>query len=396
MATQTPTTQELSASIVGAIEAQIRQSVPLLPKAFIRVLAKVLAATYITLYKYIGFIGLQLFVRTASGSATVINGKSITPLIEWGRLIGLGDPLKATAAELEIQVTVENQTGFLPSSSQLLGGTNGVTYLTIGEVLLNAPTVTATVRAAADPNGTGGVGELGNLDPGAVLNFANPLPNVARATTVTAQTVTGADAETIDSYRQRVIDRFQRRPQGGAYADYAIWGEEVAGIASVYPYTGDPGEVDVFVESSTEADGIPTQAQLDAVFNSIELDQSGLASRRPANAFVNVLPITRTSFDVTVSGLQGNDLATLQADITAAVGGYFLQAEPFIVGLNTPPRKDQLTNVELLGVVNDIVKAADGSFSNATFKLTGQTDNLGAYTLGQGEKAKAATVGFSS
>ena len=102
MATQTPTTQELSAAIVGQIEAQIGQTVPLLPKAFIRVLAKVLAAVFITLYKYIGFIGLQLFVRTASGAATVINGKTITPLIEWGRLIGIGDPLKATAAELTI------------------------------------------------------------------------------------------------------------------------------------------------------------------------------------------------------------------------------------------------------------------------------------------------------
>lgn len=395
MATQTPTTQELSASIVGAIEAQIGQSVPLLPKAFIRVLAKVLAATFITLYKYMGFIGLQLFVRTASGSPTVINGKTITPLIEWGRLIGLGDPLEATAAELTIDVTVENQTGSLPSGSQLLGETNGVTYLTIGAVLLNAPTVPVLVRAAADPNGSGGVGEIGNLDPGAVLNFANPLPNVARAAVVTAQTVTGADAETIDSYRQRVIDRFQRRPQGGAYADYAIWGEEVAGIANAYPYTGQPGEVDVYVESATEPDGIPTQAQLDAVFDSIELDQSGLASRRPANAFVNVLPILRTSFDIEVTGLTGNDLATLQSNITAAVEGYFLQAEPFIVGINVPPRRDRISGIELLAVVNDIVKAAGGTFLSATFSLSGQGSNLSSYTLGEGEKAKAASVVFN-
>lgn len=395
MATQTPTTQELSSSIVGSIEAQIGQSVPFLPKSFIRVLAKVLAATFITLYKYIGFIGLQLFVRTASGAATVINGKTITPLIEWGRLIGIGDPLKATAAELTISVTVENQTGSLPSGSQLLGEVNGVTYLTIGAVLLNAPVVSVSVRAAADPNGSGGAGVIGNLEPGAVLNFANPLANVARATTVTAQTVTGADAETIDSYRQRVIDRFQRRPQGGAYADYAIWGEEVAGIANVYPYTGQPGEVDVYVESATETDGIPTQAQLDAVFDSIEVDQTGLASRRPANAFVNVLPITRTNFDVVVIGLQGNDLGAIQSDITQAVEGYFLQAEPFIVGLNTPPRKDRITAVELLCIVNDIVKAAGGTFPSATFALSGQPNNLSTYTLGEGEKAKAASVVYN-
>jgi uncharacterized phage protein gp47/JayE len=316
-------------------------------------------------------------------------------LIEWGRLIGLGDPLKATAAELTINITVENQTGSLPSGSQLLGETNGVTYLTIGAVLLDAPTVPVLVRAAADPNGSGGVGTVGNLEPGAVLNFANPLPNVARATTVVTQNVTGADAETTESYRQRVIDRFQRRPQGGAYADYAIWGEEVAGIANVYPYTGEPGEVDVYVESATETDGIPTQAQLDAVFNSIELDQSGLASRRPANAFVNVLPITRTNFDITVTGLQGNDLATLQADITAAVEGYFLQAEPFIVGLNVPPSRDRLSNVELLSIVNDIVKSAGGQFNSATFTLSGQASPLPAYILGEGEKAKAASVVFT-
>lgn len=395
MATQTPTTQELSDSIVGAIEAQIGQTVPLLPKAFIRVLAKVMAATFITLYKYIGFIGLQLFVRTASGSPTVINGKTVTPLIEWGRLIGLGDPIKAVPAELEIQVTVDNQTGSLPSGSQLLGETNGVTYLTIGAVLLDAPTVTVTVRASADPNGSGGVGEVGNLDPGAILNFANPLANVQRATVVTAQTVTGADAETIESYRQRVIDRFQRKPQGGAYADYDIWGRTVAGIANIYPYTGDPGQVDVYVESATETDGIPTTAQLEAVDDALQFADSGLADRRPANAWTNTLPITRTSFDVTVAGLTAPDLAQTQADVTAAVEGYFLNAAPFIVGLDTPPRRDTITAVELQGTVNDIVRAAGGSFTSATFNLTGGGSLLSAYVLGEGEKAKAANVGFA-
>jgi len=394
MATQAPKVQELTATIVGQIEAQIGQSVPLLPKSFIHVLAKVLAAVFITLYKYIGFIGLQLFVRTASGSPTTINGKTLTPLIEWGRLIGLGDPRKATAAELEVEITVEKQTGVLVSGAQLLGATNGVVYLTLGDVLLNAPTVSVTVRAAADPNGSGGVGSVGNLEAGAVLNFANPLANVSRVATVTQQLTSGSDAELIEDYRQRVEDRFKRRPQGGAYVDYAIWGDEPSEVATVYPYTGQPGRVVVYVESATEPDGIPTLAQLDNVFGSIELDASGLASRRPANAFVDVLPITRTSFTITVNGLQGGDLATLQADVVAAVEGYFLQSEPFITGLATPPRRDRLSNVELLGVINDIVRAADGIFSDASFTVTGEADALGSYVLGEGEKAKAGAVVF--
>ena len=43
--------------------------------------------------------------------------------------------------------------------------------------------------------------------------------------------------------------------------------------------------------------------QLDAVKAAIELDDSGLAARRPANAFVNTLPIKRTAFGVRIHAL---------------------------------------------------------------------------------------------
>lgn len=394
MATQTPTTAELTAQIVGAIEAQLGQTASFLPKSFIRVLAKVLSAVFITLYKYSSFIALQIFVSTASGSATVINGQTVTPLTLWGRLIGIGDPIAATAAELVATVTVENQTGTLASGSQLLGSTNGVTYITTGAVLLNAATVQVTVRAVADSNGTGGVGEIGNLVAGDAMTFANPLPNVSRDVVVVAQTITGADAETTDAYRERVIERFQRRPQGGAYSDYAIWGEGVAGVANIYPYTGAPGQVDVYVESSTETDGIPTAAQLVAVDSALQYAVSGLADRRPANAWTNTLPITRTGFDINVAGLAADDMATVQADITAALEGYFKNAAPYIVGLDVPPRMDSLTAVEVAGTVNDITRAAGATFSGATFMLTGTSAQLSAYTLGEGEKAKAVDVSF--
>lgn len=66
MALNPPTIDEIRDSIVSQIEASIGQTVPLLPKAFIRVLAKVLAAAILVLYKYGGFIFLQIFVSTAS------------------------------------------------------------------------------------------------------------------------------------------------------------------------------------------------------------------------------------------------------------------------------------------------------------------------------------------
>jgi uncharacterized phage protein gp47/JayE len=393
MSLTTPTTKEISDNIIAQLEATLNQSIPLLPKAFNRVIAKAIAGVFVLLYKYGGFMFLQIFVSVASTVETTVNGKVLIPLVSWGRLIGTGDPVPATSAELVVDITVENQTGSLPSGTQLIGADNGVTYITVGSVLLDAATVQATILAVSDQSGGGGTGTIGNLDVGKIVSFANPLANVARDTTVASQTVTGADAEDMEVYRQRVIDRFQKRPQGGAYADYELWGEEAAGIINVYPYTGDPGEVDVYseatVESSGSPDGIPTAAQLQAVLDLINFDDNGLASRRNANAFVNSNPITRTGFDVTVSGISGvSDLAATQADITTAVTEYFLSVEPYIPGLSIPPRNDLLTRTRLSAIVEDVVTAYNGTFTAAIFVETGDTGNLAAYSLGEGEKAK--------
>lgn len=397
MSLQTPTIKGVSDNIVSQISASLNQTIPLLPKSFIRVLAKVLAGVFILLYKYGGFMFLQVFVSTASASATTINGRILTPLIEWGRLIGVGDPAAATRAELLIEITVETQTGSLPSGTQLVSSANGVTYITLTAILLDAATKQTTVRAAADQADGGGAGAVGNLDPGQTLSFANPLANVARDTVVISQSVTGSDAETTDAYRQRILDRFQKRPQGGAYADYELWGEEPAGIINVYPYTSTcPGQVDVFAEATPESsgdpDGIPTTAQLQEVWDSIELDTTGLASRRPANALVNVYPITRLAFDVQVLGLLVDDLASVRDSIEAALTEYFLAREPYIPGLSVAPRRDRITNSAVAGTVEDIVSANNGIFSSVVIYKSAVL--VGAYSLGIGEKAKLGTLTY--
>ena len=391
-----PTTAEIADNIIAQLEITLSQTIPLLPKAFNRVLAKALAGVFVLLYKYGGFISLQIFVQNATIDDTEVNGSMVSPLKQWGRLIGVGDPTAATQAELLIDITVTNQVGSLPSGTQLLNSDNGVTYITIGDVLLNAATVQATIRAAADESGGDGSGTLGNLDPPSVVSFADPLPNVERDAVVDSQTVTGADGEATEVYRQRIVDRFQKRPQGGAYSDYEVWGEETAGIINVYPYTGQPGQVNVYSEatpaSSGSPDGIPTGAQLQAVKDSIELDQSGLASRRPANAFVNSLPITRTGFDVNVFGLLVEDAGLVQADITSAIEDYFYSREPYIPGLSIPPRNDRVTQSALAGAVEDVVSAAGGIFESIELKLGATVVPI--YTVGEGEKAKVLTVSF--
>ncbi|MEE9393710.1 MAG: baseplate J/gp47 family protein [Planctomycetota bacterium] len=410
MSLTTPTVADINAQIISQLGASLSTVIPLLPKAFLRVLSKTLAAVYILLWKYGGFIFLQTFVRTATIKEVTINGKLVSPLKEWGLLVGLPAPTAATQAELTITITVTNQTGSLPAGTQFINADNGVTYLLLGAVLLDAPTKVGTIRAAGDQGGGNGAGEIGNLEVGDIVSFANPIANVFRDTVVASQTAVGADEESTESYRQRIIDRFGRRPQGGALIDYRVWGGEDANIVAIYPYTGvvgsDPnrpnGRVDVFAESTNPPDGIPTGPELDGVFDDIELDDAGLASRRPANAFVNVFAITRTSFTVVVADVSGIDIseqAALTLEIESAVSQFFRGREPFVSGVTLPPRTERITQAELITVASSLISEAGGTFLTATMALTTfPAATITNYTLGKGEKAKAdaanVTVGY--
>ena len=398
MANNIPTSKDIYDSIIASFEDNYGREIPILQKAFLRVLAKVLGGVFVILYKYSGFLGLQLFVSTASSSETEINGRTIIPLIELGRQYGVGDPAAAVSAKLIIEITVTNQTGFIPASTQLLNASNGVTYLTEGSILLDSATVFGTIVAASDQSGSDGSGSIGNLDNGAVVSFINPLPNVLQDTTVVETTQLGVDAENVDvDYRRRTLERFQNPPQGGAEADYVIWATEVDGIINAYPYTGQPGEVDVFVEATPESsgseDGIPTEAQIEAVDESMQFDaETGIAARRPAGAFVKAFPIERLAFDVDVIGVSVSDIGATRDEIEQGLKDYFFNLEPFIEGISAFPRRDRVTLSAVVGVIEEIVSSRGGIFEYAELFLSDA--EITAYNLAEGEKAKLGKIEF--
>jgi hypothetical protein len=213
---------------------------------------------------------------------------------------------------------------------------------------------------------------------------------------VTGSAVVGAEGESEDTYRARVLRRCQRRPQGGAYADYQSWGTEVPGIRNVFPYTGQPGEVDVYVEAEAGPDGIPDASQLAEVLLFIEFDPeeapspTGLANRRPANAAVNVLPITRTGFDVDITGFTAVDPAAVLASMELGVDEFLRAREPYIVGLSSLPRLDRVTQGAIGGVVNEIAESNGATVASVTLSRAGLV--LNEYTLSPGELAKLGTL----
>jgi uncharacterized phage protein gp47/JayE len=395
MAIVTPTTAQISDNIVAQLQASLGQAVPLLPRAFIRVLAKAIAGVFVILYKYGGFVGLMQVVKYAPYPETTINGRKFSPLIEWGVLSGIGYPSTATRAELQITIPVALGGETIQAGETLYSAVNGYTYATTSAVVLSTPSVVVNIRAIGDPNDTGGKGTEGNLAIASTLKFTNTGIEV----TVAAEITVAADAESEVLYRQRVVSRFSAPPQGGAYADYRIWSTSVAGISNAYPYTGaTAGTVSVYAEatvaSSASPDGIPTSGQLLAVAEAIELDDEGLASRRPIGSLVTVYPISRTSFDVTVTGLSvTGSLVEVEEQIRAALLTYFASRAPYIVGLDTQGRSDRVTSTAIGGVVDDVASAANGIFTSVATTQSGSPVTL--YTLGQGEKAKLGTLTYA-
>ena len=396
MALETPTTLEIQEQIINQVVASTSTVTTLLPRAFTRFFAKVLAGIFMIIYKYSGWMFLQIFVRTASFEETTVLGQKITPLIEWGRLIGVGDPGGATQTELLLDITVINQTGSLPAGTQAVSTKNGITYILLSPVTLDAAAKQGTFRAASDVDGGTGGGTIGNLEVADIVSFVNPLANVERDMTVDSVTTTGADAETEAAYRQRVIDRFQKQPQGGAGVDYEIWGEEPTGVVNLYPYTGNPGYVDVYteVDTSIDPDGIAPPDILENVRDAI-IYEDGSQTRKPINAYLNVYSITRRGFDINIIGLDVPDTVTTEPLIEDAITTYFLDRQPFIDGVTPLPRADKIQVNNIRSIVDSFATAAGGSFAGIALFYAGTADQIpDSYSLQIGEKAKATTINF--
>jgi hypothetical protein len=371
-------------------------TIPLLPKSFIRILAKVLGGIFVLIYSYCGFIMLQMFIRTAVNEKIKIGSREINPLQEWGNLVGIYQDL-GQRAELIITIHVLTQTGSLTSGTRFANTATGMIYTLVGDVELNAAHVSGTVRAVD-------VGDIGNMDPASIVSFVNPPVTCEKDCTVASITTDGVDEEDTEIFRNNIMVRWASRPQGGAYADYWDWATAVQGVKNAYPYSGwdipglpnsGSGTVVVFIEASSGTDGIPSAALLEDVYDYINANESGLANRRPINAYTDlslVLPITRITFDIIINELTGDDVDALKIDIADGLTDYFLDREPFVTGLSISPRKDVISLMEVMGVIGTIASAGNGIALNVSISIDGTPLEDDYYQLQEGEKAKLGTL----
>jgi len=388
------TIEEVRNIIINGLQQQFNNKLRILPKSFVKLLSTVLAGLYITLFKQIGWLFLQIFPNTAYWGEINILGIRIRPLVEWGKLLGLGEPNLGSQWTGLLRVTVNNINTKLDLGSQLKSSLTNKIYLTKTTKVLENDTELIEINCTE-------TGTAGNLEPGEILTFVNPLGNVRKEAVVESVVKIAIDDETEAEYRYRVVNRWRMQPQGGALSDYRIWGQEVPGVLSIYPYNDDdsPAGVLLYVSGlpSVYEDRIPSSELLIAVGKSCTYNpETGEAKRKPATAildpdfdesFKNIKPVSIIEFDVYINGLSGITALEFSESVRKPIDDYFLSREPYNRGLSNDNNKtDLVSRNNISSVVDQVAISFKSEFDNVEMGLNEET--IPSYILGRGELCK--------
>ncbi len=228
---------------------------PALRRSLVGVLSAVRAGSVHGLYGYLDWLAKQLMPDTAE----------LEHLERWASIWLQENRKAATAATGQASFTGLNGSA-IPTGTLLLRA-DGLEYATTEEVLVAAGAATVPVQAVA-------AGVAGNADPGILLSLVSPVSGVQPQATATAGLTGGADAETDDSLRARLLLRIRKPVRGGALDDYVTWALTVPGVTRAWASAKELGANTVtlrFVMDGTYSDGIPlaedvatVQAVLDA------------------------------------------------------------------------------------------------------------------------------------
>jgi hypothetical protein len=123
--------------------------------------------------------------------------------------------------------------------------------VTVIELVANV-IIPATGSFIAQTTGTGG-----NLPTGTVLTWDSPPAGCDPTVTLSSPLSGAEDVEDNAALLQRILDREQQPPKGGANIDYKGWAEGVDGvfIAYVYPRRAGTGSVDIVITAAGSGAG---------------------------------------------------------------------------------------------------------------------------------------------
>jgi|Deesub1362A_J573_1020465.scaffolds.fasta_scaffold00715_21 uncharacterized phage protein gp47/JayE len=290
-----PSLSQLHERIKADIQAHLPGADVELRRGNLGVLAKVHAAAQHTLYGYLERVARQIIIDTAEAE-----------FLE--RHAGIWGIQRKQAAKASGQVRFTGSEGATIPAGTELRRSDDRRFLTEATATISAGEAVVAVSAVEG-------GADGDTPANTTLRLVGYLPGVDQAATVTADGLGGgADRESDDALRQRLLARIQQPPAGGAQHDYVAWALEVPGIAKAYcyPQRMGVGTVGVAVLADDGQGGwtIPDQADVDAVAAYIE-------ERRPVTAEVYVFApeAAPLDFDIRVTPDTSEVRAAVEAEL---------------------------------------------------------------------------------
>ncbi|MDD5013667.1 MAG: baseplate J/gp47 family protein [Atribacterota bacterium] len=366
-----PTIAELQTQIENDIKTELEITKTWVGKVMLKVLALVQAAKLKLFYLMVAEVQKNIFVDMADSEQ---NGGTLE---RFGRIKLLRNINPATAGEYTLNVTgsiggiILKGTTFKSNSTAESQG-----YIFEVKTTVTLIATTGQVEIIALTPGTDAL-----LQEDDELNATAPIANVNSLAIVDSVDVTPVAAETLEEYRQKIIDSYQLEPQGGAATDYRIWSADADGVRTVYPYAKNNQiyTVQVYVEAVPassapgQPDGVAPQSMLDEVEDVIELDPDTSKSinergRRPVQAVVEVLSIIPIGVTFTINDLSDKTTATINA-ITEALEYLLYTIRPYIAGADTV-RRDTLYLSQVIAAIYASVSQSV-NFSNVEISIGG-------------------------
>ncbi len=246
MAWNRPTLTEIITQIKTDIVSRITGASTLLRRSILTVLAYAFGGAVHLLYGNIEYNKDQLFASTSDSESLERHAN------EYG--ISRTAATKATGDA----VAVGTDGTIIPQYTELQSST-GQVYLTNEAETISGGTATLNLTAKE-------AGEDGNDDPSITLTFVSPISGVNTSVTVDSGGLEGgADEETDDALRTRVLTRKRQPPHGGADFDYPVWMLEVPGTTRAWciPKYQGIGTVGCAFVRDNDDDLIPTETEME-------------------------------------------------------------------------------------------------------------------------------------
>lgn len=329
----------------GDIETNLPGADARLRRSNLGVLAGVVAALAHGLYGALDWLSRQILPFDAEGDE-----------LDRHAAFWLAEPRKAAEPAVG-QITVAGTDGAVVEAGSVWVRSDGAEFAADAEAIVAGGSATVAVTAV-EP------GAAGNTDAAAPLTPALPIAGVQSAVVAASGLTLGADAESDDELRSRLLARPKQPPHGGAAFDYVSWALEVSGVTRAWCYPREQGDGTVTVRfvRDNDANIIPDAAAVVEVQNYID-------GRCPVTAEVFVAAPVALPLDFVFAAITPNT-QTVRDGVAAALADLISrEAEP---GGTLPISRIRATISTAPGVSDYVLTSPAADVATGTGQMTTQ------------------------